>query len=172
MKIIFLDIDGVLNHQLWFESINGKPEYKKEGPDDYRRWFCPFSVDLLNHLTTETGAKIVVSSSWRKGRTVEQLQKLLKDNGITGEVIDKTPYLRFTGVDDYTYSVPRGCEIKAWLEINKGILGEKIGSFNNYVILDDDSDMLWWQRNNFLLIDGYCGITPNIIYKAQKLLSQ
>lgn len=165
MRIIFLDIDGVMNHQLWFESILGKPEFKREKKNDYRRYFSTFAVKLLNNLTDETGAKIVVSSSWRNGRTVAQLRKMFRDNGITGKVIDKTPYLSYEG---YSSSVPRGCEIHAWLEINK----KKFGDSVKYVIFDDDSDMLWWQRNNFLLVDTYCGLTPNLIYKAKNILTK
>jgi hypothetical protein len=174
MKIIFLDIDGVLNHQLWFEKINNAVVAKTvpTGERNYSRWFDPFCVELLNSLTTDTGAVIVVSSSWRKGRTVKELQELFKAQGITGKVIDKTPVLHFKGPEGYSYSVPRGCEIKAWLEINKGILGQKIGSFDKYVIFDDDSDMLWWQRNNFFHVDGYCGLTPNLIYKATNFLNR
>lgn len=174
MKIIFLDIDGVLNHQLHYSS----PEFNESKKDvdkekqkvDYElRQFNGYSIGLLNGLTDDTGAKIVISSSWRKGRTVGELRDLFEKVGISGQVIDKTPVLNFIGVEDYHYSVPRGCEIKAWLELNKGRLGSKITEVE-YVIFDDDSDMLWWQRNNYLWVDPYCGLTPNIIYKAKRIL--
>ena len=165
-KFIFLDVDGVLNHQQWFGSAECK---ENKGGDYEKSQFSPISVALLNNLTDVTGADIVVSSSWRKGRTLEQLQELFESVGITGKVIGMTPCLYFTGLEGYSYSVPRGCEIKAWLETNKGILGEKMSKVR-YVILDDDSDMLLWQREHYLWVDPYCGITPNIIYKAKKIL--
>jgi len=65
MKIIFLDIDGVLNHQLWFKNQKNKKvidtdlEYNRSMIDETR-------VDLLNDLIKETKAKVVISSSWRK----------------------------------------------------------------------------------------------------------
>ena len=173
LKIIFLDFDGVLNNQLWFTS----DEFKKLGSPqnvedhDYRQ-FSPLNVGLLNNLTDSTGAKIVVSSSWRKYRTLEELQKLLKSVGVIGEVIGKTPYLTFNKVDGIEHrSVPRGCEIKAWIESNKGILGEKVSKFK-YIILDDDSDMLYWQREKFICVDPYCGLTPNIVYQATHKLNK
>lgn len=174
-KFAFVDVDGVLNHEIWFTSDECKKVSKeridKDDKNDYRRWFDPRCVELLNHLTDKTGAKIVVSSSWRGGRTVEELKKLFSDVGITGDVIDKTPKLNFKGLEGYNYSVPRGCEIKAWLETNKNILGDKL-SKANYVILDDDSDMLLWQREKFLHVDSYCGLTYNVIDKAVQILNR
>jgi hypothetical protein len=174
MKLIFIDVDGVLNSQQWYTSDIYK-NLKAENIEVYdEHQFCHWNVALLNKLTDETGAKLVVSSSWRKSRTVEQLKDLFKRVGITGEIIGKTPYLSFGCTEEeykeYAYSVPRGCEIKAWLEKNKGILGEKM-ELVKYVILDDDSDMLYWQRNKYLWVDPYCGITPNIVFKAKKILN-
>jgi hypothetical protein len=166
MKIIFLDIDGVLNNELWFiKSMEAKTIFDTRES----RWFCPDNMKFLNYLVGKTGAKVVVSSSWRKSRTVDELKTLLKSNGFEGEVIDKTPVLYFKN-KDYPYSVPRGCEIKAWLEINKGILGQKM-SKTKYIILDDDSDMLYWQRTNYFRIDPYVGLTNNVAYRAVRFLN-
>ena len=169
MKIIFLDIDGVLNHQIWFKKLhesNKKPNTKEQHIDNM---IDPNSVSLLNKIIADTNAKIVISSSWRKYNTVEELQKILNSKGFKGKIIGLTPVLYFTGEKNYHYSVPRGNEIKAWLEMNKGILGDKM-SKTKYVIFDDDSDMLLWQRENFFWVDPYCGLTPNIIYKATRFL--
>ncbi len=171
MKVIFLDIDGVLNYQLFWKTMRQADRYKgtpKDAPDGAHD-ICEEKVKLLNGLIERTGAKVVVSSTWRLGNDAEQLQEVLEYRGFTGEVIGTTMYLRFAN-NDYEYSVPRGCEIKAWLEMNKGILGEKITKFK-YVILDDDSDMLYWQRNNYVWIDPYCGLSPNTIYKAERILN-
>lgn len=66
MKIIFLDIDGVLNNQVDEE----RSVIKIDHPDDFISERC---VTLLNELIENTGAKVVVSSTWRIGKTVEQL---------------------------------------------------------------------------------------------------
>ena len=169
MKIIFLDIDGVLNHQIWFEKWH-KSEKRTDTEEQYNdSMIDPESVDLLNKIIADTDAKVVISSSWRKNNTIESMQTLLDKKGFKGEIIGLTPVLYFTGLKDYHYSVPRGNEIKAWLEINKGILGDKMSKVK-YVIFDDDSDMLLWQRENYFWIDAYCGLTKNIIYKATRFL--
>lgn len=167
MKLIFLDIDGVLNHQLWFnaQSITNRfnvAEYHSSMLD-------PARVEILNYIIFKTNAKVVVSSSWRKTHTKEKLQSLLEGRGFKGEIIGTTPCLSFSGVLGYNYSVPRGNEIKAWLELNKGILNNKLSKVP-YVILDDDSDMLLWQRNNYHWVDPYCGLTPSIANKVIKFL--
>jgi len=169
-KLIFLDVDGVLNNQIHYRSDYFQKNRDHEDHDFFQ--FDPECVGSLNYITDKTGAKIVVSSSWRKGRTVEELKDLFKRVGITGEVIDKTPILGFKvySGEEYHYSVPRGCEIKAWMEMNKDILGTKM-SKARYIILDDDSDMLFWQRNNYIWVDSHCGITPNLTQKAINLLN-
>jgi hypothetical protein len=161
MKIIFLDIDGVLNSQILYES--GTRE--ERGAMLYRK-----AIEQINRIVDETGAKIVISSSWRHSGLEECNGKLLRF-GLKEKAIDVTPSLYFAkNKYDYNYSVPRGCEIKAWMEMNKGILGDKISKVR-YVILDDDSDMLYWQRENFFWCDSYTGITPNIAYKVIRFLN-
>ncbi len=174
MKIIFLDIDGVLNHELWYRSerqCDRVKDMKAQDKDHRLSMIDPAKIELLNSLIKDTGAKVVISSTWRKGTPLDELENLFEQRGFEGEIIDVTPYLRFTGLEDYSYSVPRGCEIKAWLETNKGILNAKISRVK-YVIFDDDSDMLYWQRNNFIWVDPYCGLTPNLTYKARHILTQ
>jgi hypothetical protein len=175
MKLIFIDVDGVLNCQQWYNSEEYKKLSKAETRELYdEKNFCIWNVALLNKLTDDTGAKLVVSSSWRLNRSLDELKDLFKRVGITGDIIGKTPYLTFKCNDaeyaNYGYSVPRGCEIKAWIETNKSILGVKVEELR-YIILDDDSDMLYWQRNKYMWVDPYCGITPNIVYKAKKILN-
>jgi len=130
--------------------------------------FDPESVEYLNSITDETGAKIVVSSSWRSGRTVDDLQKLFQSVGITGEVIDKTSRLNFA---NWNTSVPRGCEIEHWIDTHKELLGQDKYDYKSYVILDDDSDMLLNQQNSFFHVDAYAGLTPNICYRIKRFLT-
>jgi hypothetical protein len=182
MKLIFLDVDGVLNNETHFKSEEYLAQskvcndYHKSGDKETAKslydksMFCKRNIELLNKLIKDTGAKIVVSSSWRKGRTVDELDSLLESVGIEADVIDKTPTLHFAGLEDYAYSVPRGCEIKAWIETNKSILNSKVSKLR-YVILDDDSDMLYWQRNKFIQTDPYSGLTRTDVFKAKQILN-
>ena len=152
--IIFLDLDGVLNHEHHFVN------YDKNQPHSWHlRYFHQPTVKILNRITDATKARIVFSSSHRVSfDTLKELQDGLFKAGVTGKVIGKTPKLKF---ENNSYSVPRGCEIKAWIEENKNILGDKVSKFK-YAILDDDTDMLYWQRNSFFCTAGYHGLTDEI----------
>lgn len=158
-KIIFLDIDGVLNSEEWQSS---KECQTASELDKDNRYFSPYCVENLNRITNLTDAKIVVSSTWRKSRSLSDLKMLFEKVGIDGEVIGKTDVLRF---NNWNRSVFRGMEIFKWLEDNKGILTQKIHIYRSYVILDDDSDMLYWQRFNYYNIDPRCGLTTSKAYQ-------
>jgi len=161
--IIFLDLDGVLNHENYYVKRS------KRSMSDlwHERYFCPKSVEYLNMITDATNARIVFSSSHRfRYDTLEELQKNLRFAGITGKVIGITPKLKY--VND-SYSVPRGCEIKSWMERNKGILGAKMTEVK-YAILDDDTDMLYWQRKSFFCTKGKGGLTESITNRVIKHL--
>lgn len=116
MKLIFLDIDGVINSSKYIRTLNIVDEIY---------FWDPEAVARLNVIIEKSKAKLVISSSWRVGRTLNQLKQLLNNNaGIKGPIIGKTPIL--TG--------DRGREIDAWLKSCK----KKIHSF---IIIDDGSDM-------------------------------
>lgn len=133
MKIIFLDIDGVL---LNISSRGIEP--------------CAYCVKNLNDIVKITGAKIVVSSTWRKGG-LEQIRFVLAQWGVTGEVIGITPVLsRVTERSGFTRGACRGDEIARWLEQN--------GPVDSFVILDDDGDM-GELRSRLVTTSFYTGLT-------------
>lgn len=111
MKIIFLDVDGVLNH--------GKLAIKVEDE----------KVELLKKIVDETNAKIVLSSDWRywlntDDEDVALLIRKLKNLGM--DIMSSTP------ITKHGY---RGAEIYQWINEWNGETIEKI------VILDDRDDM-------------------------------
>lgn len=59
-KIIFLDIDGVLNTERWHCQTASN-----ELQDEYGYKFDPVAVTNLSKIIEETGADIVISSSWK-----------------------------------------------------------------------------------------------------------
>ena len=75
-RVIFLDIDGVL------APIHHWDRY---GDLD------PACIRVLNEIAAQGSADVVVSSTWRYGRTVAQLQAMLDAQGFTGRVIGMTP---------------------------------------------------------------------------------
>lgn len=125
MKIIFLDIDGVLNSGdfLWTD------EHQKLDKSKNENWFDPAAVARLNRIIEATGAECVLSSTWRILHTIEEVEGFMKAAGFVGELVGKTP--GGGGV--------RGPQIQEWLDMIRRWVLEEVDSF---VILDDDSDML------------------------------
>ena len=164
MKIIYLDIDGILNCETAYK--NGECKYVKHNDlnsDNFKNHHEAFyskSKYWLNKLIKETGAKIVISSTWR-GSGIEWLREVWKHEEMEGEIIDITPSFINVKLDKEPYTIPRGCEIEYHL---KNVLGfnhinwckdtqqtyiDKSG-VDNYIIIDDDSDMLYGQKNHFV----------------------
>lgn len=176
VPLIFLDIDGVFNCQLFYHSkqFQDYKEAKKslrkslkakqiERLDYYASQICKERLQWFNDLCKEINAVVVVSSTWRMGKTVEQLQEIFDYCGGTFKVISKTEHLGFE----------RGIEISKWLKDN--IKPETHGchyfDFFKYAIIDDDSDMLLNQRFNFFQTNNYSGLTPNTCYKIKRFIT-
>jgi hypothetical protein len=90
MRVIFTDIDGVLN-----------PHWKSE--------WSKSSITIYNQLCEEYDLKPVISSTWRENHTMHQLQEIFTKQGIEAQIYDYTPII--SGAD-------RGEEIKEWLSEN------------------------------------------------------
>ena len=160
MNLIFLDIDGVLNHALYYHEKRQAIRYKEDGYP-----MCDIDtkkVNLLNQLCYETNSKVVISSTWRKGRSLFQMAHILGDRGFNGEIVGKTPVIYHDKLESH---IPRGLEIQEYLYREYGYdYDEKV----NYVILDDDSDMLYCQRDHYFNVDNYSGLSPNLVYKLKR----
>ena len=123
LKIIFLDIDGVLNSKQYKREIGSKF-------DDPQYQIDPLAVKRLNAIVSATGAKIVISSTWRfsfirYADALQRLQDCFADYGVD-EIIDYTPQILAT---DGTPLVSfRADEIKEWLKDKQNL---------HFVVLDD-----------------------------------
>jgi hypothetical protein len=84
----------------------------------------PACIQVLNEIVAHGQADVVVSSTWRYGKTVAELQEMLDAQGFIGRVVDKTPSV--------TPGADRGEEIAAWLAEH---------AVDGYVIIDDHVDM-------------------------------
>lgn len=61
MNYIFLDIDGVMNNRIdWMYKVDNNTEQFRS-----HRMFCDTAWQMLSDVVKETGAKIILSSSWR-----------------------------------------------------------------------------------------------------------
>jgi len=175
-NIIFLDIDGVLNCELYYKGTqfndykSAKKELRKQVKSEnigrmeyYGSQICTDRIKLLNELCQETESKIVVSSTWRMTKSKEELQDILNNSGATFTVLDKTGHCECR---------TRGCEIYKWLQDNCmkhfGVHGH---DFYRYAIIDDDSDMLLNQQNHFFQTDTWSGLTPNTCYRIKRFFT-
>jgi hypothetical protein len=169
-KIVFLDIDGVLNSERSF--VGGayrEREYEKhfkDGTIDDPYWLkitrCtidPIACDLVNRVLRECDAYIVMSSTHRQHfpedeNKLKNLQDYLTGLGVDGHrLIGWTPRLH----------TPRGIEIKYWLDKNPG--------WDRFVIVDDDSDMLPEQMEYFVRTDNALGVTIDTYRKMRQILN-
>ena len=109
MKIIFLDIDGVLNSDEYIDIA--------KNAQGIERHIDIEKVKLLKKAINETGAKTVLTSSWRNSKDIIPLRELFAKYEI---YFDMTPFINWE----------RGLEIKQWLSTHKGV--------EDYIILDDE----------------------------------
>jgi hypothetical protein len=182
-NLIFLDVDGVLNCQLFYTErykhltqYDGISFYKtvkkylrkllktKEISkwNYYKGEMCQMRMQMLNGLCERTNSAVVISASMRSGWTPEELQEIFNYCGATFTIIGKTGHCK---------ERIRGVEILEWLRENcMGWFGVHGHNFYRWVIFDDDSDMLLQQQAHFFHTDNYSGLTPNICYRAKNFL--
>jgi len=139
-KLVFLDIDGVVNSGKNYHEWNaawdeGLKERQRLGLET-DRWVNPaddpyilklFDADniaVLNRITSEAGAAIVVSSSWRMfyASRFQKLKDILAAAGVQAQVLGPTP----------THVPHRGAAIDAFLYQNYK------GKSLHLAILDDE----------------------------------
>lgn len=146
MKVIFLDIDGVLNSS---QSAIFHNQNEKEFDSQFEM-LCPIAIALLRHAIEHTQAKIVISSTWRKYQSHEDLSNFFKKHNI--EVVG------FTKVLD----TPRGYEIKEWLSRHPKV--------KDFIILDDDKDMEdLTNTDHFVHINHHTGLN---FFDMQKIINK
>ena len=109
MKVIFLDIDGVLNSDEYID--------RAKNTQGIERHIDIEKVKLLKKAINETDAKTVLTSSWRNSKDIGPLRELLEKYEI---YFDVTPFINWE----------RGLEIKQWLSTHKCV--------EDYIILDDE----------------------------------
>jgi len=152
VRLIFLDIDGVLNSDAWDNA-------RKTTSNDFLiDQFDPEAIKLLNELLEKIDAQIVLTSSWRLNFDLEQMNELFSRIGIRRGIVSFTPNLN-AGAGYIT----RGNEVSKWIIDNGNIIKSKPLSFSDYIILDDKADYLISQTNNFFQTDKTVGLTPQVV---------
>lgn len=165
MKVIFLDFDGVLNSlqsRVFWENLKDQAAFEEQMKtssggilEQIAMEFCPIALSNLDELIRRTpNLKIVISSSWRASRSVEELKELFVSKLIQGAIIDKTE----------SFSNIRGEEIQKWLNEHPEV--------TNYVILDDDQSMTDAQKENFIKTSPLHGFQYGDLLWAERILGK
>lgn len=145
IRILCLDFDGVCNSETFYaKRANGEYGVKPYPLSE----FDPKVIEQVNRIIEKTGAKLVISSSWR---FTEGLRNIMEQVGFSEKCLDfeTTPYL----------GTIRGLEIKKYIEeYSDKHNGDEI---ETYCIVDDDIDMLYEQKDNFVKTDAYYGGLTN-----------
>ena len=153
MKVIFLDIDGVLNTEAYREDPN---------VDYFEKPISEIHMRLLKQLVKATGAKIVLSSTWREYWEQGQdqsdsfgyyINNLFRKYDLA--IFDKT--LELKGRDE---------EITEWKEHHQGEL-------EGFVIIDD-YDFEWSDVNKNHLVKTLdkVGLDEKSTERALKILNK
>lgn len=158
-KVIFLDIDGVLNSQNTFieNHVYGKFFIKNmNGSVDDRITYKMLDIDLdkvfmVRDICNLTGAKVVISSTWRRSRWYPLIEERLTTLGLP--IVGVTPFI----------SNNRGDEIRKYLEENK---------VDDFVILDDDIFKDFNELENYLVKTNFYdeGLTEEIARDVVRIL--
>lgn len=180
-KYIFLDIDGVLWTVGWSVFCNRANEGRQ-----YEEW-DPMQTSNLQWVLDKAkekkiDVKIVISSTWRLGRTIEELKEIARKSGLDPDaVIDKTPAIyfkkpriiwrrkcwgpwwnRIIPMRCERTEAERGEEIQWWMD-KHGVKAEDI------VIIDDDSDMAHL-KHRLVKTDSHDGMGFRGAVKVAKML--
>lgn len=161
-KVIFLDIDGVLNSNFWNDS------HQKEISDG--TLIDEEKIKLLGEFIKSTNAKIVLHSGWKYWfdaeirplrKEAERLKSLLEKEGIFIEGITpdhSTEEIR----KNKKFSLIKAGEILAWLEEHK--------EYDRWVVIDDldlHNDEI---RAHQVQTDANVGLTIENVHQAEKIL--
>lgn len=142
MKVIFLDIDGVLNSVRTAVAYGGYPHALEE-----REGFDDVAIRMIRGLCEANDIQVVLSSAWRLHCDYRDVGK-----AFSLPIIDRTPSMLG----------PRGKEIADWLGRHPEV--------DRFAILDDDSDMLDVQMPFFVKTDGFEGLSWSAFLKLCEIL--
>lgn len=154
MRVIFLDFDGVLNTERYLRARDPRTQSILDET----------KLSLLRRIVEETGAVIVLSTSWRRhwdpdptlwDATWKPCGEALCRHGLT--VYDRTPdYGDHSGNN-------RDREVRDWLAAHSG-------EVESFVILDDI--LMGWEEleGRLARTNPFRGLTAELAEKAVRLL--
>lgn len=138
-KVIFLDIDGVLNS---YRSCTAYGAYPMDNKSSEK--FDEIAVNLIRVACKKCNAEIILSSTWRCDKGWENLAQTLDL-----PIVDRTPQ---------TLSGDRTHEINSWLEDNVVfeyvIVDDNFINLENFVHTDAEEGLSYKDYKKILTILG------------------
>ena len=158
MKVIFLDIDGVLNSDNYMHELIDKNV--REYENDIYQFIDENAVNIIVDLCKQYELKLVITSSWRHFNLKSTLDYFKKNENkklhtLIPYIIGITPRLYIENNFGGYEFLDRGEEIQKYLNENNDI--------KEYVIIDDDTDMLNEQLEHCVFVDNKHGLTESYI---------
>ena len=161
-KIVFLDIDGVLNSYFWNEN------HQREISDG--SLIDESKIILLCKLITDTNAEIILHSGWKYWfdsdlkplrKEAENLRTLLEKEGLT--IAGVTPDHATDEIrESKKFSLVKAGEILAWLGQHNDV--------DNWVVLDDLDLHNEKIEMHQVKTDQRVGLTIEDVEKAKSIL--
>ena len=162
MKVIFLDIDGVLNSNFWNDT------HQREISDG--TLIDEEKVMLLGQLIRNTSAKVILHSGWKfwfdsevkpLRREAERLISMLEKEGI--KVNGVTPDHTTEEIrKSKKFSLVKASEILAWVS--------QYDNIEKWIVIDDLDLHNEEIRKHQILTDASIGLTVENICEAERLL--
>lgn len=151
-KIVFLDVDGVLNSDKFYEELLSSDE----GIDCFREDILDQrAISRVARIIRDTEAQVVISSSWRWD--IQAMSRLLEQlNTFDIVPIDTT-------IEDMRVNMSRAQEIKLWLDQHPEV--------ENYVVLDDEVMNIPEIGRHHIKTNMSRGLEPNHVEQAKKVLN-
>lgn len=183
MKLLFLDIDGVLNSKEYAKYyIENRKKLSNDGADIF---IDKKAVFKINELCEKYNVRLVISSSWRTltlESTKQEFERYKDLKVLNKYIVGITPNYRY--YCRHLDEKPRGDEIDGFLKIilskDEQINNIKLYDIDffsgtdlniDYCIIDDDTDMLDKQLDNFVHINRCIGITDDDIDRIKNILN-
>lgn len=146
MKVLFLDFDGVLNTEKYVKNCGY-----------FGVVIDPEKLENLKQIVDETGAKIVLTISWREhwgeplhDETGDEIDRIFKSVGM--KIFGKTPKL-----------INREDEIDQWLKTNSGV--------TSFAVLDDMFLSAPFLNDFFVKTSSHRGLDEQATRKALEILN-
>lgn len=143
-KILFLDIDGVLN------SVVSRKLNRPANNDEF--YICTHNAKILNLLfLKDPNIKVVIISNWKDAISLSEINRLFKASGLNCNVCDKTEFKK-----------SRAEEVKQYIDEH---------NIEKYCIIDDENWFYEEQSFYHVYPDSFDGITYRNLQLVFKFLN-